>query len=55
MAEFAYNNAKNARIGNTAFVSNCKYYLGMFYKKTLTLDLSSSLQINLQTSFDNLC
>ena len=35
MAEFAYNNAKNASIGHTPFELNCKYYFRVFYKKDL--------------------
>ncbi len=33
MAEFAYNNAKNASTGYTPFKLNCGYYLQAFYKK----------------------
>ena len=33
MAEFAYNNAKNASIGHTSFELNCDFYSRAFYKK----------------------
>ena len=33
MAEFAYNNAKNASTGHTLFELNCGYYPRMSYKK----------------------
>ena len=33
MAEFAYNNAKNASTGHTPFELNCGYYPRMLYKK----------------------
>ncbi len=33
MAEFAYNNAKNASTGHTSFKLNCDYHLRTFYKK----------------------
>ena len=33
MAEFAYNNAKNASTGHTPFELNCSYYPRMSYKK----------------------
>ena len=32
MAEFAYNNAKYASMGNTSFKLNCGYYLYISYK-----------------------
>ena len=35
MAEFAYNNAKNANIGYTSFKLNYKYHLYIFYKEDL--------------------
>ena len=35
MAEFAYNNAKNASTGFTSFELNCGYYLRVFYKEDL--------------------
>ena len=33
MAEFAYNNAKNAITSHTSFELNCGYYLCVSYKK----------------------
>ena len=33
MAEFAYNNAKNASIGHMPFELNCKYHHQTSYKK----------------------
>ena len=35
MAEFAYNNAKNASTGYTPFEFNCTYYPCVFYEKDL--------------------
>ena len=35
MAEFAYNNAKNANTGYTPFEFNCRYYSSVSYKKDL--------------------
>ena len=35
MAEFAYNNAKNASTGFTPFELNCGYYPWVSYKKDL--------------------
>ena len=35
MAEFAYNNAKNASTGHTPFKFNCEYHPWVFYKKDL--------------------
>ena len=37
MAEFTYNNAKNASTGHTLFELNCGYYPYVFYKKNLDL------------------
>ena len=33
MAEFTYNNAKNASIGHTPFELNCGYHLRISYKE----------------------
>ena len=33
MAEFAYNNAKNASAGHTLFELNCGYHPRVFFKK----------------------
>ena len=35
MAEFAYNNAKNARIGHTLFELNCGYHPWVFYEEDI--------------------
>ena len=35
MAEFAYNNAKNASTGHTPFKLNYDYYFRMFFKKNI--------------------
>ena len=37
MAEFAYNNAKNASSGPTPFELNCGYHQESLWKKMLTL------------------
>ena len=42
MAEFAYNNAKNANTGHTPFELNCRYHSCVFYKEDL--DLCSKLK-----------
>lgn len=35
MAEFTYNNAKNASTGHKAFELNCGYQLRVFYKEVV--------------------
>lgn len=42
MAEFAYNNTKNASIGRISFQLNCDYYFWLSYKKDI--DLYSKLK-----------
>lgn len=37
MAKFAYNNAKNMKIGHTSFKLNCSYYSRILYKKEVDL------------------
>ena len=37
MAEFAYNNAKNASTGYTPFELNCRYYPRVSYEEDLDL------------------
>ena len=37
MAEFAYNNAKNASTGHTPFELNCEYHTGMLYEEDIDL------------------
>ena len=41
MAEFAYNNAKNASTGYTSFELNCRYYSHVSYEKDLDPRLKS--------------
>ena len=43
MAEFAYNNVKNASISHMLFKLNYGYYLCIFYKKDLYLYLKSKI------------
>ena len=51
MAEFAYNNAKNASIGYTPFELNCRYHPRVFYKKDLNPRLQSKTAEELSTKF----
>ena len=41
MAEFAYNNAKNASISHMLFELNCRYYSQTYYKKDVNPRLQS--------------
>ncbi len=41
MAEFAYNNAKNASTSHTLFKPNCSYYPKVSFKKDVDLRLRS--------------
>ena len=41
IAEFAYNNAKNANIGHTLFQLNCGYHPRVFFKEYIDLHLRS--------------
>ena len=43
MAEFAYNNAKNASTGYTFFELNCNYYFQMSYKNDVNSCSKSKL------------
>ena len=43
MAEFAYNNAKNASIGHTPFELNCKYYPWLSYEEDIDPGSKSKL------------
>ena len=43
MAEFAYNNIKNASASYTFFEFNYRYYSYIFYKKDLDLRLKSKI------------
>ena len=47
MAEFAYNNAKNASIGYTSFELNCGYHLCVYYKKDVDFYSKSKSADNL--------
>lgn len=42
MAEFAYNNTKNANIGYMFFELNYEYYLQISYKKDINSHLKSN-------------
>ena len=35
MAEFSYNNAKNARTGHTPFELNCDFYPWVFFEENV--------------------
>ena len=52
MAEFTYNNAKNASTGHTSFELNCGYHLQTSYKKNVNprsqLKLVDELAIKLK-------
>ena len=41
MAEFTYNNSKNASLGYTLFELNYSYHSWMFYKKNVDLQSKS--------------
>ena len=41
MAEFVYNNAKNASIGDTPFELNCGYHPRVFYEEDIDSRLRS--------------
>ncbi len=41
MAEFAYNNPKNASISHIPFESNCGYYPGVSFEDEIDLSLRS--------------
>ena len=44
IAEFAYNNAKNANIGHTPFELNYKYHHWVFYKEDIDPRSKSKLE-----------
>ena len=52
MAEFAYNNAKNASISYTLFKPNCWYYSCIFFKKKEIFNLRFKLTIVEELSFE---
>ena len=54
MAEFAYNNAKNASIGHTPFELNCRYHPWVSYKKDLDLCSNSKTAEELSSKLQNL-
>ena len=54
MAEFAYNNAKNASIGFTLFELNCGYYPWVSYKEDLNPRLQSKTAEELSSKLRNL-
>ena len=54
MAEFAYNNAKNASTGYTPFELNCRYHSWVFYKKDLDLRPQSKIVEKLSSKLWNL-
>ena len=54
MAEFAYNNAKNASTGHTLFELNCRYYPWVSYKENLNLHLKSKTAEELSFKLWNL-
>ena len=62
MAEFAYNNTKNASIGYTLFELNCGYHSCVSYKETIDLcskskfanDLASNLRELMAVYWENL-
>ena len=54
MAEFAYNNAKNASTGFTPFELNCGYHLQVSYKESLDLRLKSRTEKKLSFELQEL-
>ena len=54
MAEFAYNNAKNASIGHTSFELNCGYHSQVFYKEDLDPRSKSKTAEKLSFELQNL-
>ena len=54
MAEFIYNNAKNASIGFRPFKLNCGYYPRVSYKKDLDSRLQSKTAEELSSELRNL-
>ena len=54
MAEFAYNNIKNASIGYTPFKPNCGYYRPVFYKKDVDFYSKSKVANELIKKLRNL-
>ena len=54
MAEFAYNNVKNAITGHTLFKLNCEYHPRVFYKEDLDFRSKSKIAEELSSKFRNL-
>ena len=54
MAEFAYNNAKNASTGYTFFELNCDYHFWMLYKDNVDLCSKSKSADNLSAELREL-
>ena len=54
MAEFAYNNAKNASTGHTLFELNYEYYPQVSYKEDLNLRSKSKIAKDLSSKLQNL-
>ena len=54
MAEFAYNNARNASFGHTPFELNCGYHPRMLYKKNVDLRSKSKSVDKLSTELREL-
>ena len=53
MAEFAYNNNKNASIGHMHFELNCGYYICVFFKENTNPCSQSKLANKLSTELWN--
>ncbi len=54
MAQFAYNNVKNASTGHTPFELNCGYHPQVFYKKDVDPRSQSKSADELATEFREL-
>ena len=54
MAEFAYNNVKNASTGHTPFELNCGYHLRVFYKKDINPRFKSKLADELSAKLQDI-
>ena len=54
IAEFTYNNAKNASTGYILFELNCEYHLWVFYKEDLDPRSKSKTVEKLSSKFQNL-
>ena len=54
MAEFVYNNAKNASTSHIYFELNYRYYSFIFYKEDFNSHLKSKAAKKLSSKFQNL-